>query len=198
MRMLIRTTILAAALAAPLAAATAATPVRVTRFHLDVPISPAPVSIQPGADVDPKSIEQQQIADAVAAEFAVLGFTRETAEAAAPLVATVSFRRTSRDETSPDKPVSIGLGGGSYGGGFGGGIGVGFGIGKRPTRTFYATELFVQLRRRSDGTAIWEGRAQMEANARSKDAQPGAMANKMARALFRGFPGESGRTITVR
>ncbi len=190
--------ILAIALAIPLATATAASPVKVTRFHLNMPITPAPVSILPGPDVDPKSIEQQQVADAVAAQLATLGFVRDPSGDSAPLVATVSFKRTTRDETSPDKPVTIGLGGGSFGNGVGGGLGVGFGIGKRATRSFYTTELFVQLRRRSDGTAIWEGRALMEANAKSKEAQPGAAANKLASALFRGFPGESGRSITVK
>jgi hypothetical protein len=50
------------------------------------------------------------------------------------------------------------------------------------------SELAVRLQRRSDGTAIWEGRAQA----------PAMAPDRLARALFQGFPGESGRTIRVR
>jgi hypothetical protein len=57
------------------------------------------------------------------------------------------------------------------------------------------TELSVRLQRRSDGTAIWEGRAQ--SGARATPADPGAAVDRLARALFQGFPGESGRTIRV-
>jgi hypothetical protein len=54
-------------------------------------------------------------------------------------------------------------------------------------------QLSVRIKRRSDGTVFWEGRA---ANP-SGGAAPagGAM---LASALFRDFPGESGRTIRVR
>jgi len=61
-----------------------------------------------------------------------------------------------------------------------------------------ATELAVRLQRRSDGTAIWEGRAQGQARAGTPLAQPAMAADRLARALFQGFPGESGRTIRVR
>ena len=191
--------IIAASLAAfGLAPAAGATPVKVTRFHLGTAITPGAVAIQPGTGSDPQSLEQQQFAGAVAAELTRLGFAPVAADAPAPLIATVRFTRTTRDETDARPPVTIGLGGGGVGGGVGGGLSVGFGVGKRPTRTFYTTELFVQLRQRSDGAAIWEGRAVMEANAKAKDAQPGIMNEKLARALFRGFPGDSGRTIIVR
>lgn len=190
---------LAAAMMVPAAPVTAATPVRVTRFHLDKPITPAPVSVQAATGADPASLEQQRFADAVAAEMAKLGFTSEAPDTVAPLIATVTFKRTTRDETAARPPVSIGFGGGGFGGGgVGGGASIGFGVGKRQTRSFYTTELFVQLRTRSTGEAVWEGRATMEVNAKSKDAQPAVTADKLARALFRGFPGESGRSITVR
>lgn len=188
----------AAAMLVPATASAGATPVRVTRFHLNQPIAPQPVAIEPATGTDPESLEQQVFARAVADQLQQIGFARQIGDSTAPLIATVSFKRTTREETADRSPVSIGIGGGSFGGGFGGGASVGFGVGKKPTRTFYTTELFVQLRRRDDGSAVWEGRAQLEANARSKDGQPGAAADKLALALFRGFPGESGRTITVK
>ena len=51
--------------------------------------------------------------------------------------------------------------------------------------------------RLSDGAVVWEGRAQTEAPGNAPSAQPGLAADKLARALFQDFPGESGRTITV-
>ena len=47
------------------------------------------------------------------------------------------------------------------------------------------------------GAVVWEGRAQTEAPGNAPAAQPGLAADKLARALFQDFPGESGRTITV-
>lgn len=188
----------AAAIMVPVTAADAAARVRVTRFHLGTPIPPSLVSVQSAAGSDPQSLEQQRFAQAVTKEMTAIGFGLETPDAVAPLVATVSFNRTTREETAARPPVSIGIGGGGFGGGVGGGVGVGFGVGKRKTRSFYTTELFVQLRRRANGEAVWEGRAQMEVDSRSKEAQPGATADKLARALFKGFPGESGRSITVK
>ena len=60
------------------------------------------------------------------------------------------------------------------------------------------TELGVRIQRRSDATVAWEGRAQLEARAGSALADDAAAADRLAEALFRDFPGESGRTIRVR
>jgi hypothetical protein len=61
-----------------------------------------------------------------------------------------------------------------------------------------ATLLEVGIRRRSDATMFWEGRAVAEARTGSAEAASGAAADRLAVALFRDFPGESGRTIRVR
>ena len=58
-----------------------------------------------------------------------------------------------------------------------------------------ATELAVRIQRRSDASGIWEGRAVAESRA---DADRAALLDRLASALFRDFPGESGRTISVR
>jgi hypothetical protein len=60
------------------------------------------------------------------------------------------------------------------------------------------SELSVRILRRSDATVAWEGRAQMQARAGASFAERAATVDRLARALFRDFPGESGRTITVR
>jgi hypothetical protein len=61
-----------------------------------------------------------------------------------------------------------------------------------------ATLLEVAIRRRSDGTVFWEGRAVGEARTGSAEAARTAAVERLAEALFRDFPGESGRTISVK
>ena len=178
-------------------AAGAATPVRVTRFHFNTAIERGSVAVEPIAGGDPASLETRLYADAIRAEMLRQGFPPDQPGTPPALVATVTLQREVRDLGTAPPPVSIGIGGGSFGGGVGGGGSIGFGIGKGRHREAYATRLEVQLRR-ADRTVIWEGRAENETDARARDAQPAALAEKMARALFRGFPGESGRTITVR
>lgn len=180
------------------AAATAATPVRVTRFHLGVPITRGPIAVEPLAGAGPASLEYKTYAAAVQTELLNNGFTAPAESSAAPYLATVSFSRVARDLTAPRAPVTIGLGGGTGSGGFGVGGGVSFGVGKKRTRTILVTEISVQIRQRDGGAIIWEGRAQTEAIESAKTADANATAGKLAHALFRGFPGESGRTITVK
>lgn len=177
--------------------ATAATPVRVTRFHFNTPIERGSVVVEPIAGTDPASLETRLYADAVRAEMLRQNFLPEQPGTPPALLATITVQRQVRDLGTAPPPVSIGIGGGSFGGGVGGGGSIGFGVGKGRHREAYVTRLEVQVRR-ADRTVIWEGRAESEVDSRSRDAQPAVLAEKMARALFRGFPGESGRTISVR
>ena len=78
-------------------------------------------------------------------------------------------------------------------GGSGVGGGVSFGLGGNRDRLSVGTQLSVQLKRRSNQTIMWEGRARGEASERDS----GGLAQRLAAALFRDFPGESGRTISV-
>ena len=77
------------------------------------------------------------------------------------------------------------------------GVGVGINLSGKP-KDIVTTELHVQLRRRADSTMIWEGRALTEAREGTPAAQPGLAAQKLSAALIEGYPGESGRTITVK
>jgi hypothetical protein len=101
-----------------------------------------------------------------------------------------------RAPVQKNSPVSVGVGGstGSYGSGVGLGVGIdlGGGEGERVTTT-----LRVRLLRRTDNLVVWEGRASQSADAKSPAAQPGIAASKLAAALFQGFPGTSGETISV-
>lgn len=181
---------------------TANGPVDVTRFHLGAPLERGSVSVEPLPGGAPASLEFQTYADAVRGQLLSNGFTAP-AGAPAQYLAVVSFARTTQEIEPRRSPVSIGVGGGGFSGGRrGGGVGLGggvsFPIGKAKARAVIASELGVQIRRRSDGTVIWEGRAQTSAGERAPEAQANAAAGKLSRALFQGFPGESGRTITVK
>lgn len=196
-----------AAVALPLGAcATAAPRVEVTRFHIDNPARSGTLAVEEMPGNPDISLEFRTYAGAVSQEFQRVGFT--AAEGAqSDYVALVSFSRTFRPsgpDRSSDKPVSVGMSGGigsgsgRRGGTFGGlGLGVGINLSGKP-KDIVTTELHVQIRRRSDSAAIWEGRASTQAKQGSPAAQPAAAAQKLAASLIGGYPGESGRTITVK
>ena len=176
----------------------------VTRFHLQQPIARGQVSVESRTPGTTDSLEFRAYADAVGGELGRLGFTLAPGLARSELVAVVAVDRGTHEGLTQRSPVSIGLGAGGFsGGGYrGGGVGLGGGIsfplGRGRSRYVTVTELSVQLKRRSDGTVIWEGRAQQAARADSPDADPAITGATLARALFSDFPGESGRTVIVR
>ncbi len=176
-----------------LLAACAATvqPVQVTRFHLDQPVVPGSYAIEPG-DVP---LEAGSYRAAVSAEMEKLGF-RATAGGARYLLS-VGSGRDEREGPPRRPPVSIGIGGGSGGYGSGVGLGASFGLGGSRRRAEVVTMINVRISDRATGTTLWEGRAETVARLNTPAAQPGLAAQKLAAALFRGFPGESGRTISV-
>ncbi len=90
----------------------------------------------------------------------------------------------------------MGVGGstGSYGGGVG--VGIGIDLSGKP-KPVIATQLRIQLREAGGGKTVWEGRAETAAKQGSPAAQPGMAAGKLADALFRDYPGASGKTVTI-
>ncbi|WP_316251196.1 DUF4136 domain-containing protein [Sphingomonas sp. JC676] len=178
-------------------------PIDVTRYHLGQPMERTSVSFEPMSGAVQVNPEYQTYADAVQTELERLGYVRATNGTESGYIAGISFTRTSKGFVKDRPPVTIGLGGGSFsGGGRRGGTGVGvggdvaFGIGGK-TREVFTGELWVQLRRRANNSVIWEGRAQTQAVG-IENAQPGQTAARLASALFKDFPGESGVTITVK
>lgn len=191
---------LVAAVALPMAAG-AATPIKVTRFHLDQAITPGTIRVEiaPDATVAPGP-EAQAYIDAVSHALATAGFTpvAATPDAASDYRAVFTISRTSVDLPPAAPPVSIGLGGGGGNGGFGLGGSFAFGVGKRKQQAEVTTQLSLRIMRASTPDVIWEGRAQQVVIERGKLVQPAQEAEKLARAMFKGFPGQSGRTITVK
>lgn len=188
--------IAAAGLAACTTTGGAGAPTDVIRYHLGTELDRGTVVVQPADGGD--GLAGQPFAEAVSRAIMGAGYRPAAPGGATDFVAQVGVRQVSRDERRPS-PFSIGLGGGTFSGGrhggFGLGGGVGFPIGRGRTRTIDATELTVLIRRRVDQSPVWEGHARTVA---PRVADIRVTANKLADALFAGFPGESGRTITVR
>jgi hypothetical protein len=177
---------------------------RVTRFHLGQPIAPGQIAVEPRDPTLAQDLEFQAYARIVQSEFSRLGFSAATNLAKSELVAVTEIRRSWRPtgQTSGSS-MSIGLGT-SSGGGWHGGTGVGLGgsisfpIGQQKEQMDVLTELSVRLKRRSDSTVIWEGRAESVARDGTPYANPEASVSRLAQALFQGFPGRSGEIITVK
>jgi Domain of unknown function (DUF4136) len=186
---------ISAALLALAGCATAVPPVSVTRFH-----TPAVASLTSGTvyqlskTVD-AGLEATSYRLAVENELRRLGFVAASPGGPSPLVVRVTVERQDR-LAQGQSPVSVGVGGGTGGYGSGVGVGIGFNLGGGPRRWTDLT-LAVLIDDAASGTALWEGRAQTAVPAKAPGAQPSLAAAKMAAALFGGFPGPSGTTITV-
>lgn len=188
---------LAALIATPLAAKPA--PVDVTRFHTAqtlLRLKGAAVIIEMAPGSDPASLEDGLWREAVARELTAAGFGSATAGAADGIAQVMVERETIRRENRRG-PVSVGVGGQTGGWGSGLGVGLGFNLGGGP-KDVVLTRLSVRIRDRVSGEALWEGRAETRDNAKAKEAAPALAAPRLANALFAGFPGTSGETITVK
>ncbi len=177
-------------------------PVEATRYHYDPVLDRGTVVIEPG-DAGPPPLEYQAYAAAVHAELLRIGFADPGPGVQPRFRVTVTYSQTTQPLPRRRSPVSIGLGGGGFsGGGYRGGGGVGLGggvsfpVGGGGGRLGTVTQLSVRLRRGPD--AVWEGQARTLTETRAGAPTTDAVATRLARALFGGFPGESGRTIEVR
>lgn len=188
--------ICAAALLAGCAAQTP--PAEVTRFHLGQPIARGEIAVEPRDPTQGDSLEFRSSAESISRALQASGFAIAPNLAKSELVAVVDVQQATR-QTGPERSaLSIGLGGGTFGGGVGVGGGVTFPVGKKMVPRATRTDLFVQIKRRSDATVIWEGRARIDARDGTPYASRAAAVDKLAAALFKDFPGISGRTITVK
>ncbi len=194
--------IAASALALSACAGTYTGPVEVTRF-----VAAQPAALGQGTITIefPEEMENQTarnaFAAAVADELAGLGY--DVVPAGSAEAANIATIRTSRNPiaaASSRGPVSVGVGGGLGGGrgGFGGGGGVGIGInlGGGSSGPNVLSELSVRITG-PGGTSLWEGRAQQPTSINSPYSDVDASARTLAAALFAGFPGGNGETITI-
>jgi len=173
----------------------------VTRFHLGQQIARGPIAVEPADPADANSLEFNQIAAAVERELARLGWEVDERRGDTEQVAVVRIDQAARQgRRGGGFSVGVGVGGASFGrrSAVGGSVGATVPVSGYRRGQLVATLLSVRIQRRSDATVAWEGRAELEAPAGSPDASRGAAADRLAAALFRDFPGESGRTIRVR
>ncbi|WP_395330619.1 DUF4136 domain-containing protein [Novosphingobium sp. BL-8H] len=176
-------------------------PVEVTRFTApDAPaLNSGVIRVDAGPGQDASSLEFRAYAAAVGQELARVGFRQalpgETVSDTKVAVLTVDRRTLQVGNQS--NPVSVGgLGtAGSYGSGVG--LGIGINLSGRPADQV-ETRMQVMIRDRPGGRTLWEGRAAFTVSSKSPMAQTSLGAAKMAEALFKGFPGQSGETILVK
>ena len=173
--------------------------VAVTRFHLGQQIARGEIAVEPADPAQANSLEFAQSAAAVERELARLGWSVRSGNARSEQVALLRVEQRARLGARRGSGISVGVGGGT--GGYRSGVGVGVGatipVGSGGAREIVTTEMNLRIQRRSDATVAWEGRAELEARTDSPLAQRSAAAARLAEALFRDFPGESGRTIRV-
>ena len=174
-------------------------PVEVTRFHVPQTgqLGSGVIVVEPAGDMDGQSLEFRTYAAAVSRELQRVGYADMVAGGrSSQSVALVRVERESFRRGTDGSPVSLGVGAGTGGYGSGVGVGLGFNLSGPPPETI-ETRLFVTIRDRASGQSLWEGRASFPARASSPLAQTQLGAGKLAEALFRGFPGNSGETILV-
>lgn len=177
-------------------------PVEVTRFHAPdtarlgrgaVSVEPAPGPEMTGAA---DSLEWRTYAAAVSRQLALAGYSEQMAGSGEQ----VAYVRLQRQTYQPERnrnPVSVGVGGST--GSYGSGVGLGLGIDlSGPPPAVVETELAVTIKDRATGQALWEGRSSFSVSEKSPLANTQLGAAKMAEALFKGFPGNSGETIQVK
>ncbi|MEI6640545.1 MAG: DUF4136 domain-containing protein [Novosphingobium sp.] len=176
-----------------------AAPVEVTRFHTPDSITTlgrSAVAVVAAPGMDGTSLEMRVWLEAVGAELAALRFGSATPGAADCLAEVRVEREVQRTERQRG-PVSVGVGGSTGGWNSGVGLGVGFNLGGGP-RSRVITRLSVTIRSRATGQALWEGRADNIEREKARVAAVDQAAPRLAHALFSGFPGTSGATITVK
>jgi hypothetical protein len=158
----------------------------VARFHLgEQTIARGQIAIEPFDRADANRSEFRTYAAAVARELGRLGWTVVPGTTSTEQVALIDVEQGSRQAVAALTAARIGRG-------------VAAAVTQGEAANVTATLLEVGIRRRSDATVFWEGRAVGEARTGSAEAASTAAVDRLAAALFRDFPGESGRTIRVR
>lgn len=188
------------ALAAALAVSACATSTGadVTRFHLGQPVARTTIALVPQQGGQAGTLEFRTYADAVAGQLATLGFQPILSPQQAELIGIVDFNQGIREGGSRGSGFSIGIGGGTFGRNVGVGGGVTIPIGKAKPNDIAVSTLSLQIKRRSDGSIVWEGRAVTEGRVSTPEASPSAVVPRLAAAMLNGFPGPSGQTVHVK
>jgi hypothetical protein len=159
--------------------------IEVARFHLGDPVARAQIAIEPFDKADANRPEFPAYAAAVGRQLSRLGWQVVPTATGSEQIALIDLEQGSREAVAALSAARIGRG-------------VSATVPSGTSANVTATLLEVAIRRRSDGTVFWEGRAVAEAGTGSPEAARTAAVERLAEALFRDFPGESGRTIRLK
>jgi hypothetical protein len=159
--------------------------VEVARFHLGQPVARSQIAIEAFDRADANRPEFAAYAAAVERQLTRLGWNVVRAPGQSEQIALIDVEQGSPQAIAALAAARIGRG-------------VAPSAAAAGSAGKVATLLEVGIRRRSDGTVFWEGRAVADAPTGSPESASTAAVERLAEALFRDFPGESGRTIRVR
>ncbi|MEA3066254.1 MAG: hypothetical protein QOJ27_2715 [Sphingomonadales bacterium] len=159
--------------------------IEVARFHLGEPVARAQIAVEPFDKADANRPEFPAYAAAVGRQLSRLGWQVVPTTTGSEQIALIDLEQGSREAVAALSAARVGRGVSST-------------MPAGTSADITATLLEVAIRRRSDGTVFWEGRAVGEARTGSPEAARTAMVERLAEALFRDFPGESGRTIRLK
>jgi hypothetical protein len=159
--------------------------IEVARFHLGEPVARAQIAVEPFDKADANRPEFPAYAAAVGRQLSRLGWQVVPTTTGSEQIALIDLEQGSREAVAALSAARVGRG-------------VSPTMPAGTSADITATLLEVAIRRRSDGTVFWEGRAVGEARTGSPEAARTAMVERLAEALFRDFPGESGRTIRLK
>ena len=165
----------------------------VTRFHLGQPIPSDSITLIPVAGGDANSLEFRSQAAIVGRDLDAVGLHPATSATSA-YVGTLRIEQSTRVGPPKSSPFQIGIGGST--GGFGGGVSVP--VGGPRTNEVRTNLLSLQIRRRSDASMVWEGRAVQDIPADAPASALTAALPALSKALLSDFPGPSGQTVKVK
>jgi hypothetical protein len=151
----------------------------VTRVHLGQPMARGRIAIEAFDSADANMPEFGSYAAAVGSQLSRLGWTVVASPGQGEQVALVDVEQGSRGSLQ-GRSMRTGAAAAPAAAG--------------TASNAQAVMLEVSIKRRSDGSVIWEGRALADAGASGRT----AAVQRLSQALFRDFPGESGRTISTR
>jgi hypothetical protein len=168
----------------------------VTRFHLNQPIPSDSIELQPAPGVDPNGLEFRNNAAVVAADLAANGFRQPERPGVSGYIGVLRVEQSSQFRQGNSSRATIGIGGATGGSNLRVGGNVQVPVGGGGGNTVLVNTLSLQMRRRSENTTVWEGRA-VEQVPRNAQGSLSASVPRLSRALFQNFPGPSGQTVRV-
>lgn len=166
----------------------------VTRFHLGQPIPSDSIALLPAPGIDGRSLEFRTYAAIVGRDLDAVGLHPADNDGRSAYLGLLKVEQTSRAGIPRRSPFSVGIGG--SGGSIGGAVSVP--VGGTRSGDVRINVVALQIKRRSDNSMVWEGRAVQELAADAPASALSAAVPALSRALFTDFPGASGQTIIVK